>query len=932
MTLQHALFRFAGAVVVATPLGIAGVPSGLGIHVTFLSESVALAQSSSVVADETLAVEERSQLVPNQLIRGIPSDRIDGGALRGINLFHSFLEFNVAEGRGLYFSNPIGVENILTRVTGSSPSTLLGRLGVLGNANLFLLNPNGILFGANASLDITGSFLASTASAIPLGETGRFSATAPQTSTLLSVQPDTRFLTALARQGEISNAGTLNVGVGQRLMLVGGTVINRGTLSAPEGMVQVVGDRIWNAPTGVIRADGLETGNGGTVLLLSEEVARVDGSISVRGGSGGGNGGFVETSSRGALTIQMTPDIAAPNGQGGTWLIDPNNITIVPDGIGTTNVTSSNPFASTGDGATLEVGLIQTALRSGNVTIATTTAAPNTEPGTITLVTPLDYDGIGTDRTLTLDAHSSIFLVAPIQDSDPVTGDRLNLALNADIAGTGAGQVFSSNPISTQGGSIVARGSSIFFVRSVDSGGGAIDLTALNPTQGITLLDRLNAGSGNLTLTADNLFLVGSVEGSGDLLVQPLTPERDLQLGGATFSGEYLSTDALNTFQNGFRSITIGRADGRGTLSLGGTVFFRDPVTLRSPAGAIDTRPFDILGFDNAAITLLAAQNIQTSDIFNFYAGVGNPITLVSTRGSISTGSLIAGSQNGRAGNILLSAAGDITTGNLTAQGSSDSGTITLNSDRGSVTITGSVRSEMFSSGGSANGGTIRISAFGDITTTGNIFSFTSSNFGTGGDILLTSTAGNIRTSGGEVRSGNFGRRSGNIILTAFGNVTTGDISASSVALRNSESGNISITSTNGSIDTTAGAIETNSRGGNAGNIAFAAGGNIATGTLQSLGFSALDFGNGGNIELIADGSIVAGDLYTLSTLGRAGSVRLIAPGTIQLQSLFTSGQQSSGDVEIRSGQPFVLNNTLIFSDTFGAGDGGRIAITHILH
>ncbi|WP_292864063.1 filamentous hemagglutinin N-terminal domain-containing protein [Nostoc sp. LPT] len=102
---------------------------------------------AQIVPDNTLGA-EASVVTPNVSIRGIPSDRIDGGATRGANLFHSFEKFNVGEGRGVYFANPAGIENILTRVTGNNPSNILGRLGVLGGANLFLLNPNGIVFGS----------------------------------------------------------------------------------------------------------------------------------------------------------------------------------------------------------------------------------------------------------------------------------------------------------------------------------------------------------------------------------------------------------------------------------------------------------------------------------------------------------------------------------------------------------------------------------------------------------------------------------------------------------------------------------------------------------------------------------------------------------------------------------------------------------------
>ncbi|GGA38523.1 hypothetical protein CYANOKiyG1_56680 [Okeania sp. KiyG1] len=68
--------------------------------------------------------EENSVVTPNINIKGIESDRIDGGAKRGGNLFHSFQEFNVQQGRGVYFTNPDGVANILTRITGNNASNI----------------------------------------------------------------------------------------------------------------------------------------------------------------------------------------------------------------------------------------------------------------------------------------------------------------------------------------------------------------------------------------------------------------------------------------------------------------------------------------------------------------------------------------------------------------------------------------------------------------------------------------------------------------------------------------------------------------------------------------------------------------------------------------------------------------------------------------
>ena len=138
-----------------------------------------------IIPDRTLGQE--NSLIHPEVINGIDSDRIDGGARRGNNLFHSFQDFSIGEGRGAYFSNPTGIANIFSRVTGGKISQILGTLGVLGNANLYLLNPNGILFGPNSQLDIKGSFLATTADSFQFSSNYAFSAVNPNIPPLLTV-------------------------------------------------------------------------------------------------------------------------------------------------------------------------------------------------------------------------------------------------------------------------------------------------------------------------------------------------------------------------------------------------------------------------------------------------------------------------------------------------------------------------------------------------------------------------------------------------------------------------------------------------------------------------------------------------------------------------------------------------------------------------
>ena len=278
--------------------GFAGITACFGV---FLITNQTLAQQSNIVPDNTLGV-ENSRLNRDVLINGINADTIDGGATRNSNLFHSFSEFNINDGQTVYFLNPAGIENILTRVTGGNASNIFGTLGVDGAANLFLINPNGIVFGENASLDLQGSFVGTTASGLQFGEQGNFSATNAEIPGSLTVNPSALFFNQVEANGGIINQSQafaevnpndyettgLRVPDGKSLLLVGGEInLDGGNLTAYEGNIELASVA---APGNV----GLKISGDTFSLNIPEDIERGDISLANESyisvfGAGGGN-------------------------------------------------------------------------------------------------------------------------------------------------------------------------------------------------------------------------------------------------------------------------------------------------------------------------------------------------------------------------------------------------------------------------------------------------------------------------------------------------------------------------------------------------------------------------------------------------------------------------------------------------------------------
>ena len=146
--------------------------------------ALAVVLGLGLTAQKTIA-----QVVPDRTVGTIVSSTnlITGGIRTGNNLFHSFSQFSIPTGGSAIFNNPTDIQTIFSRVTGSTQSSINGLIKAQGNANLFLMNPNGILLGPNAKLDIGGSFVGTTASNIRFADGVSFSANETTPNPLLTV-------------------------------------------------------------------------------------------------------------------------------------------------------------------------------------------------------------------------------------------------------------------------------------------------------------------------------------------------------------------------------------------------------------------------------------------------------------------------------------------------------------------------------------------------------------------------------------------------------------------------------------------------------------------------------------------------------------------------------------------------------------------------
>ncbi|MGA9378596.1 MAG: filamentous hemagglutinin N-terminal domain-containing protein [Phormidium sp.] len=330
--------------------------------------------NAQIIPDTTLPVNSNITPQGNTFI-------IEGGTTSGSNLFHSFTQFSVPTKGTAFFNNGETIQNIFSRITGRSISNIDGLIKANGTANLFLINPNGIIFGPNASLNIGGSFLATTANSIIFNDNTRFSATNPQAPPLLTVNvpiglqfgsnPGRIINQSQATIEEVNNSIGSPLGLavfpGQTLAIVGGDVIlENGNLTAFEGRIELgsVGGN------GIVNLTSTEAGwkfgyeqvqSFGNIELSQESVVDASGFPPLLPDEEGTRGGDIQI--RGNRITLHNSGIATSNYasvSGGNLTITANSIEL------SGTLINPQPMAPDGSDLTVAGGLFTQTFNSGD--------------------------------------------------------------------------------------------------------------------------------------------------------------------------------------------------------------------------------------------------------------------------------------------------------------------------------------------------------------------------------------------------------------------------------------------------------------------------------------------------------------------------------------------------------------------------------------
>ncbi|MFY8095857.1 MAG: beta strand repeat-containing protein [Niveispirillum sp.] len=614
--------------------------------------------------------------------------------------------FDIAAGETTRFVQPGSGSIALNRVTGGQVSSISGSL--TANGRIFLINPNGILFGAGSVVDVAG-LVATTAdigndrfmagdyrfdSASPVAgatvanagsiNAGMVALIAPQVRNSGTIRAELgrvtlgaaqRFTLDLAGDGLISfDAGSAVDGAkldqaglvqGASVLLSAATasqvvdnVIDMTGVIQARSVRQEGGDIVLDggagsvAVSGTLNADAAGQGDGGTITVLSDRQVRFTGAISARG-AGTGRGGDVELSSKGGLTYRGTTDLTSASGVKGTLLLDPKNIIVAATGGGSLSGNDSfaeNPAAD----ATIAAADVVAALNGANLVLQAN--------NDISINAKVDASANAGSGDLTLRAGRSVRLNADVAVKGAFTATANDPAAIAAQRDPGAGSVLVASGVTiASAGRQTYNGDLSLAGNLVTSGAGAISIAGALTVADLATI--VTAGG-----ATDGVNVAGASNGSGFLLIDAGAGAVSLASAGATQALSGLAVAGGTVALNGVR--TSGRQDIAGALTLngdlvstiGGTIRLNGPVTL-SGNSTIVTAGFagddiQVTGTVNGAYALVADAGAGAVSLSGAVGG-SRALTLLSAGGSsVRVGSVTTSGQQDYAGAITL--AGDL--------------------------------------------------------------------------------------------------------------------------------------------------------------------------------------------------------------------------------------------------------------------------------
>ncbi|MCX8506638.1 MAG: hypothetical protein ORN98_08510, partial [Alphaproteobacteria bacterium] len=322
-----------------------------------------------------------------------------------------------------------------------------------------------------------------------------------------------------AEGGNITHSGTIEASgaAGGGNIIIGGDFHGAAQQSPISGRVLLNSDQVYVTKNATISADALNSGDGGKIAIWSDIHTQFLGSVTAKGGSVAGNGGFVEVSGKKTLDFRGLVTTVAPRGKMGTLLLDPSDITIQTTGP-TSATLASNTYSSNNNTSILTVANLVTALGSSNVTVDAT-AGTGTGSGVITVANAINSTS---NNDLTL------------------TGAQIILKANVNLGSVGI------LGLSANRGSVWQDPTTVITALAV--GGNAHDGFILNGNNQISALFSItNTGSGGISIKnaeSMSVSVLGATLDGGTGGVSILTPGYNFDLNaGLTVKGSFLRGD-----------------------------------------------------------------------------------------------------------------------------------------------------------------------------------------------------------------------------------------------------------------------------------------------------------------------------------------------------------------------------------------------------